>query len=128
MSYTKMLKQAEKAYKARMKKENIEREEARIKQAKTDMLIRAAMYREEKAQIKALEEEEKRIVQCKNDIRDTLAGTLPYKLWIVCYDLLCDNWYQIESDIQRGKITLEEVEEVKAKMNSIHNIIGYQFA
>ena len=72
--------------------------------------------------------EHEELINKKDEIKNKLVGTLPYKLWIVCWDLLNDDYYQIEADMQRGKVTINEVKEVLEKMNSIHNIIGYQFA
>lgn len=71
-------------------------------------------------------EHEEKIAK-KNDIKEKLVGTLQYKYWVICWDLLNDNYFQIESDIQNGKTTMAEVNEIKQKINSIHDIISYEF-
>ena len=71
--------------------------------------------------------EHEELISKKDEVKNKLVGTLPYKLWIVCWDLLNDDYWQIQADIQRGKITHDEVLQVVEKMNSIHPIVDTEY-
>jgi hypothetical protein len=74
--------------------------------------IKFAMYVDEKKQEqKAIEQEQLFIAQAKQFVVYS-AKTLSYNEYLVAWDIANRNRLQIESDLNRNKITLEQVKKV----------------
>jgi hypothetical protein len=95
-------------YKKDLKQARKEREQ---ENEQKDQLYFAMVRDEKKEEQKAVEQEQLFIQQAKQFISHA-AETLPYKEYLVAWDIANRNRIQIEADIFNKKITLEQVRKV----------------
>lgn len=112
MSYTKLLKRAEREYKRKKKEEQVKRDLQEEKEHNRKISIFLAEIRE----LKKMQEQEQLdkktyITESKNFLQD-MAKNYNYRLYMVAWDMINNNIDYIQSNIKKGKITKEEVEEI----------------
>ncbi len=87
------------------------------KQQKVDeekeRLLNFSKYITEKKEQREAEQQEKLFfAQCKQFVSYAAENIPIYKEYLIAYDIACQNFYQIENDLLRGKITKEQVKKV----------------
>ena len=93
-------------------KECKESEQKQIEQWKRDEnIIVAQLMERRKEEERRQQEKELFIAQAKQFVTYA-AKTLPYKEYLIAWDIANSNHYQIESDINSGKITSEQFQNV----------------
>jgi len=79
---------------------------------------------------KEKEQEELFLRQCKQFV-ESIAGTLPYKEFLIAWDIANRNRYQIEADLYNKKITLEQVQKIielaKKYINNLEDYIYIEY-
>lgn len=73
------------------------------------------------------EQEIENILKAKNDIKKAMLKIYGgrngnYKKWIIVWDLLNNNYYEIENSLLKAKITKDDIIEVINNCNDVHNI------
>ena len=63
----------------------------------------------------------------KKRVKETLCGKLEYKKWILLWDLINSDFCHIKYDLKKGKITVDDIKDVREKSNSIENIFDTHF-
>ena len=71
-----------------------------------------------------LERQLQELTNNKIEIQNILVKTLPYKEYIIMYDLFNGSYYNFNNDINKGKIIKDNIINVIDKINAIHNIIN----
>ena len=98
----------------RQRKEKKERQailKQREEEEKRQQEIRIALYLQEKKEVKEAEERQKQIGQIKDNILLALEKNNPfsYRQYLVVWDVVTSNFYQIENDKQRGRIGRDDI-------------------
>lgn len=79
---------------------------------------------------KEKEQEELFLRQCKQFI-ESIAGTLPYREFLIAWDIINRNRYQIEADLYNKKITREQVQKIielaKIYINNLEDYIYIEY-
>jgi hypothetical protein len=85
----------------------------REEEKKRQELIRTALYLQERREAKEAEEKQKQIGQIKDNILLTLEKNNPFKYnqYLIIWDVLTNNFYQIENDKKRGRINREDIKK-----------------
>jgi len=83
----------------------------REEEEKRQQEIRIALYLQEKRESKEAEERQKQIGQIKDNILLQLRKNNPfsYRQYLVIWDVITNNFYQIENDKKRGRINREDI-------------------
>ena len=71
-----------------------------------------------------LERQLQELTNKKIEIQNKLVKILPYKEYIIMYDLFNNSYYNFNNDINKGKIIKDNILNVIDKINNIHNIIN----
>ena len=71
-----------------------------------------------------LERELQELTNKKIEVKNILVKSLPYKEYIIMYDLFNGSYYNFNNDINKGKIIKDNIINVIDKINSIYNIIN----
>ena len=100
----------------RQRKEKKERQailKQREEEEKRQQEIRIALYLQEKREAKEAEEKQKQITAIKDNILLTLEKNNPFKYnqYLVIWDIITNNFYQIENDKKRGRINREDIKK-----------------
>lgn len=100
----------------RQRKEKKERQailKQREEEEKRQQEIRIALYLQEKRESKEAEERQKQIGQIKDNILLQLRKNNPfsYRQYLIIWDVITNNFYQIENDKQRGRIGKEDIKK-----------------
>jgi hypothetical protein len=112
MSYTKLLKRAEREYKRKKKEEQVKRDLQEEKEHNRKISIFLAEIRElKKMQVQEQLDKKTYIAESKNFLQD-MAKNYNYRLYMVAWDMINNNIDYIQSNIKKGKITKEEVKEI----------------
>jgi len=112
---------------AKMKKADAEAKKRREQEEEQKQKLAIAEYFTEQKEIKkAIEQNEKHIIQCRNFIKYCSEFFKDYNQYLIGWDIVNSNKYQIEADLYNNKITLNQIKEVynKAKI-MIDNINNY---
>ena len=85
----------------------------REEEKKRQELIRTALYLQERREAKEAEEKQKQIGQIKDNILLQLRKNNPFKYnqYLIIWDVLTNNFYQIENDKKRGRINREDIKK-----------------
>lgn len=113
-NYTQMIKQAQRQYKIKMKIEKEESIANMEKETKFRENLVLAQIREERAEQLKREEELTKDIESINSFLYVWASRLIYREWLTLRDIVTKDFIQVESDINRGKITLEQISKLKS--------------
>ena len=85
----------------------------REEEEKRQQEIRIALYLQERREVKEAEEKQKQIGQIKDNILLQLRKNNPfsYRQYLVIWDVITNNFYQIENDKKRGRINREDIKK-----------------
>ena len=95
------------------KKEQQETRKQREEEEKRQQGIRIALYLQEKRESKEAKERQKQIGQIKDNILLQLRENNPfsYQQYLIIWDVITNNFYQVENDKQRGRINKEDIKK-----------------
>ena len=96
----------------RFKKELKQAREEKEQEEKRKEQLYFAMVRDEKKQQEIAIEQEQLFIQQAKQFVSYAAVTLKYNEYLIAWDIANRNRMQIESDVFRGKITLEQVNKI----------------
>lgn len=71
-----------------------------------------------------LQNERNEYVNKTNKVKDILVNTLSYNNWILLNDLFNKSYYQIQSDLNKNKISKIDIIRVIKEVNMIHDILN----
>jgi len=113
MSYTKLVKQWERESKQKQKKEKMEMliERERVEKYKENIYF-SEMREIKEANEKREKEHTDYIIKVRNFLHEQ-AKKLNYTHWITLRDVLTNDYFQIEGDLIKGKISENELAEIK---------------
>ena len=85
----------------------------REEEEKRQQEIRIALYLQEKREAKEAEEKQKQITAIKDNILLQLRENNPFKYnqYLIIWDVITNNFYQIEADKKRGRINKEDIKK-----------------
>lgn len=112
---------------AKMKKADKQARIKREEEEQKEYKYKLDLYIAEKIeQQKAIQDKENHIIQCRNFIKYCSEFFKDYNQYLIGWDIVNSNKYQIESDLYNNKITINQIKEVynKAKI-MIENIDKY---
>ena len=121
-SYTKMLKESERRFRAKIKKEKEEMQKQREKEEAFKAEMFFLQKKKKKREAERLERERVERAERNFKFLQSIASTMNYKNWLLHRDILNNDFYQIEGDLLKGNISKEEVEkasELLTKNNMI---------
>ena len=123
MSYTALCKKWERESKRKEKERRLERARQKERELKfADELFIARMRWEKKEQELAEKKQEERI-NLKNQILADLQGNnkFQYNQFLILWDVITNNYSQIQSDIQKEKINKSDITQVFEFIQSYSN-------
>ena len=95
------------------KKEQQETRKRKEEEEQRQESIRIALYLQEKKEVKEAEEKQKQITEIKDNILLQLRKNNPFKYnqYLIIWDVITNNFYQIENDKKRGRINKEDIKK-----------------
>lgn len=113
MSFTKIMKQRSKELQIKRKQEHEEYKSEQERQMKLTSDLIHYNFQMEREYVLNREKELQKEYDNKISFLDIHAKTLPYKLWLTLRDIINNDYFQIESDLSKGKISQNELDELR---------------
>ncbi len=112
-TYSKMLQQAKRDQKRRMKQDRIESIKLMKDETERKEKMIFALILEEKIENERLKKKQDKRIQAIKSILDKYARILSYREYLTLRDYLTKDFYQIESDLRKGKIDTKLVLKIR---------------
>jgi len=96
-----------------------------IELEKQEQLIASAIHEQFKEEIQAREKQKIHTEQCKQFISYAAEFMPNYSEYLTAYDIANGNIYQIETDINRNKITVDRVKQIYKQAQTFIDNIGF---
>jgi uncharacterized protein with HEPN domain len=113
-TYSTMLRKYKSQHKFQMRIEKRESLERMEKETKFKENLIHAMFKEEVAEQERREKQLIEDIESINKFLHIQAKSLNYNEWLTLRDIVTNDYMQLENDIKKGKITLLQVNKLKA--------------
>jgi hypothetical protein len=113
-TYSQMLQKEKRQFKAKMKLEKLESIQRMQEEEEKRIKLYNAKYREEREEHERQEEETHKEIESVNSFLYVWAKRLSYREWLTLRDIVTNDYMQIESDLNRNKITAEQFNQLKS--------------